>query len=153
MGEHQPKPKLSMFCALSINHQHFLLKSNINNLKQLILSDIKISVSQTVLEFLSKTCIVLTKKSKSAWPCLQIFFCHFWMFQTICFIILRLRHTNRYGVTHLIITNTTVLSFPCQNEPFWSASYGFFKKSRFQSSKDGNSVGEFFSDKKSKCRW
>ena len=43
--------------------------------------------------------------------------------------------------------------FLCYNEPIWSASDGFIKSSRFQSTQDGNSVWVFFliKDKMAKC--
>ena len=55
-GELHLKPKLSMFCKLSQNYQHFL-KNNINILKQIVWATqngIKILIGQVVLELLIK---------------------------------------------------------------------------------------------------
>ena len=55
--ELHPKPKLSMFCALSQNDQHFLEKEckHPETLPEKLENDTKILVGQVVLELLIKT--------------------------------------------------------------------------------------------------
>ena len=90
-GELNPKPKLSMFCVLSHNYQYFLkymiiLKQFIWELKTCI----KISVGQVFFELVIKMCKI------ASWSITQElldplkFNVTFWVFQTICFRILKL---------------------------------------------------------------
>ena len=89
--ELHPKPKLSMFCLLSQNYQHFFLKNDMLTLKQIVWEMQKLYYN---FSRPSSTWIIDQNKHSIVWSITQElidllrFECHFWVSQTNCFRML-----------------------------------------------------------------